>query len=217
MDTIEAIEGRRSVRAFKSEPVARDILEKIIHAALCAPSWENTQPWEFAVLGPAMMDKLRAGIEEKRKAGEKPNLDISWPKFSGEYHERTRSLGKALLPAVGLTKEDMPGWWISMTRFFEAPNCVIACLDKSLSEWSTLDMGLALENLMIAAWNYGVGTCALSAGVIYPDLIHSLLNIPESKKILLGLALGYPDLETPKSTFRASREPMENLVTWHGF
>ncbi len=217
MDTVEAIEGRRSVRAFKSDPVSKSILEKIMSAATKAPSWENTQPWEFAVLSPTTMDELRAVVDKKRKAGDKPNLDIPWPKFTGIYHERTRSLGKSLLPAVGLKKEDMADWWVSMTRFFGAPNGVIAYMDSSLGEWSVFDMGLAMENLMVAAWHYGVGTCALSAGVIYPDLLHDLLKISESKKIILALAVGYPDLENPKATFRADRDEMKNLVTWHGF
>ena len=217
MDTIEAIEGRRSVRAFKPDPVPKDVLEKILGATIKAPSWENTQPWEFAVLSPTAMDELRAAVAEKRKAGEKPNLDIPWPKFSGVYHERARSSGKRLLPEIGLAKEDMAEWWISMTRFFESPNGVIAYMDSSLGEWSILDMGLALENLMIAAWHYGIGTCALSAGVIYPDLLHNLLNIPDSKRIMLALAVGYPDLSSPKATYRANRESMENLVNWHGF
>ena len=88
MDTIEAIEGRRSVRAYKSDPVSKDVLEKIMQAALKAPSWENTQPWEFAVLSPPTLDKLRKAIREKMKSGEKPNLDIPWPKFTGPHRER---------------------------------------------------------------------------------------------------------------------------------
>ncbi len=216
MDTIEAIYGRRSVRAYKTDPVPKDILEKIMQAAMQAPSWENTQPWEFAVVGGEMMSRLRAAITEKMKAGEKPNLDIPWPKFTGPHHERSRALGKKLLPEIGLDKKDMGQWWTAMTQFFYAPCGVIAYMESSLSEWSILDMGLALENLMIAAWHYGVGTCAISAGVIYPDVLHNLLNIPESKRIILGVAAGYPDLTSPKATFRSDKEPLGNLVTWHG-
>jgi len=217
MDVMEAIEGRRSVRAFKPEPVPREVLEPIMKAALLAPSWENTQPWEFSVVGGGVMDRLRDAVHEKVKAGEKPDLDIPWPKFSGVHHERSRALGRRLLPEIGLEKKDMGQWWVSMTRFFHAPCGIIACMDSSLGEWSVLDMGLALENLMIAAWHYGVGTCALSAGVIYPDVLRDLLDIPESKRIVLALAVGYPDLSSPKATFRSDREPLENLVAWHGF
>lgn len=217
MDTIEAIYGRRSVRAYKTDPVPKDILEKILDAALHAPSWENTQPWEFAIIGGPIMARLRAAIKEKMSGGQKPNLDIPWPKFSGVYHERSRALGKKLLPEIGLEKKDLNEWWIAMTQFFYAPCGVIAYMDSSLGEWSILDMGLALENLMIAAWHHGIGTCAISAGVIYPDILHKLLNIPDSKRIILGLAIGYPDMESPKATFRSDREPLQNMVTWHGF
>ncbi len=217
MDAIEAIEGRRSVRAFKPDPVPKDILEKIMHAALRAPSWENTQPGEFAVLGGEAMTKLRAAVSKKMNSGEKPNLDIPWPKFTGAHHERSRALGKRLLPELGMDKADMSDWWISMTRFFYAPHGVIAYMDASLNEWSILDTGMALENLMIAAWHYGVGTCAISAGVIYPDLLRDLLGIPESKRIILALAMGYPDLSSPAATFRSDKEPLETLVSWHGF
>jgi len=53
--------------------------------------------------------------------------------------------------------------------------------------------------------------------VAYPDVLRSLLNLPESKRMVLGIALGYPDTSKPAATFRSSREPMETLVTWHGF
>ncbi len=104
-----------------------------------------------------------------------------------------------------------------MTQFFNAPNAVIVFIDKSLGEWSILDTGLALENLMIAAWNYGVGTCVMSAAVIYPDVLHNLLDIPESKRMIVGLAVGYPDLSSPKATFRSNREPLDTSVGWYGF
>lgn len=220
MDTIEAIEGRRSVRAYKPDPVPRDVLEKIMGAALRAPSWENTQPWEFAVLSPETLYDLRKAIREKMKTGEKPNLDIPWPKFSGPHRERERVLGKDIREALGLSKDDPEGlkdWWLSMTQFFNAPNAIIAYIDKSLGEWSVFDTGLALENLMVAAWHYGVGTCVMSAAVIYPDVLRDLLNIQESKRFIVGLAVGYPDLSSPKATYRSGRDPMDALVAWHGF
>ncbi|MBL7120036.1 MAG: nitroreductase [Dehalococcoidia bacterium] len=220
MDVIEAINGRRSVRAFKADPIPKEVLQGIMEAALRAPSWENTQPWEFAVLGGEVMNELRAAVVAKMSAGEKPNLDIPWPKFSGPHLERAKTGGRCLLKELGIAKEDseaIANWRFSMTQFFGAPNGVIVYMDASLGEWSVLDVGLAVENLMIAAWHYGVGTCALSAAVIYPDVLHSLLNIPESKRIILGLAVGYPDFESPAATYRADREPLETLVTWHGF
>ena len=50
MDVIEAIGKRKSVRAFTPDPVSLDMLKEIVEQALRAPSWANTQPWEFAVV-----------------------------------------------------------------------------------------------------------------------------------------------------------------------
>jgi hypothetical protein len=44
-----------------------------------------------------------------------------------------------------------------------------------------------------------------------------VLEIPESKIMLLGIAIGYPDWENPINRFRTEREPLESITTWHGF
>jgi len=85
MDVIEAIHSRQSVRAFKPDPVPQEILRAILQAALRAPSWDNTQPWEFAVLGGEVLDRVRAAIMDKVGSGEKINPDLPWPKLAGPY------------------------------------------------------------------------------------------------------------------------------------
>ncbi len=220
MDVVEAIHTRRSVRAFKAEPVPREILRSILEAALRAPSWEDTQPWEFAVLGGQVMKDVKDALAAMGQAGEKPQLDFPWPRFTGPYMERLRSEGRRLVRELGLRRDDpdsMRRWRASMRMFFDAPNGVVMYMDASLSQWSLVDMGIAAENLMLAAWHHGVGTCALAAPVAYPQVLRSLLSLPESKKMVLAIALGYPDTANPAATFRSGREPMQELVTWHGF
>lgn len=220
MDVMEAIDTRKSVRAFKADPVPQATLEAIMEAALRAPSWANTQPWEFAVLGGEMMEKVRAATTEKVTSGETPNPDIPAPVFEGLYRDRMRSTGQRLFEALGIAREDKEArqsWMLGMSRFFDAPHLVIVYMDASLSQLSLLDIGLALENLMLAAWHFGVGTCAEAAAVQYPEVLRSLLRIPESKRIVLGVALGYPDTSDPVMKYRSVREPLEALVAWHGF
>ncbi len=220
MDVIEAINGRRSIRAFRPDPVPRETLEKIMAAALRAPSWENSQPWEFSVLGGEAMSDFKTAIMAMMRAGEKPHLDIPWPRLSGRYLERGKEDGRRLFRELGIAKGDKEAvirWWQSMSRFFDAPNGVVVYMDSSLGEWSLVDIGMSLQSLMLAAWRYGVGSCALAAAVSYPDVVRSLLNIPQSKRIVIGVALGYPDLSSPAAQFRASRDPVEAMVTWHRF
>jgi len=53
MDVLEAVKGRRSMRAFKNRDVPAEIVEKLIDAARWAPSAGNIQPWEFIARAPA--------------------------------------------------------------------------------------------------------------------------------------------------------------------
>jgi len=220
MEVLTAINGRRSVRSFTPEPVGRDVLVSMMSAALKAPSWGNTQPWEYAVIGGEAMSRLRASIAEKLQAGEKPNMDVPPPQFKGPHLERAKATARRLFEEADIMTEGsqaLTDWQRSMTRFFNAPNAVVVYMDASLNEWSMLDIGLSLENLMLTAWNYGVGSCALSAAVLYPDVLRRVLGIPESKRIIVGVALGHPDFSSNAATLRSEREPMEALVTWHGF
>lgn len=50
MELEEAIRNRRSIRKYKSDPVNSKDLHKILQVASWAPSWANTQCWEFIIV-----------------------------------------------------------------------------------------------------------------------------------------------------------------------
>jgi nitroreductase len=52
---------------------------------------------------------------------------------------------------------------------------------------------------------------------VYPDVLRKVLGIPDSKVIVLGIAVGYPDWDDPVNQFRSEREPLDSVSTWHGF
>jgi nitroreductase len=60
MDILEAIKGRRSVRAYKSDPIPEEKLRKVLEAVQWAPSWANTQCWEVIVVKDAAIKKQLA-------------------------------------------------------------------------------------------------------------------------------------------------------------
>jgi nitroreductase len=220
MDVIEAIKGRKSIRAYKPDPIPREVLENIMEAASYAPSWANTQPWEFAVLGPAALNEVRATVNDRVAAGEKPNMEIPWPDFTDTHNNRTKAFIEQLQSHMEANNKDSgvtTNWWENLTQWFNAPNGVILYMESSLGEWSVLDAGMAFQNLMVSAWHYGVGTCAMAVAVHYPDVLRRVLNIPQSKRIIVGVAMGYPDFSNPVATFRSNREPLEKFITWHGF
>ena len=82
MELIEAIQKRRSVRAFTDTPVPKNIIMEILSIACRAPSAMNTQPWEFVAVTGEKLNQMRAAIMEKLKSGAPivpDHLVVSWP------------------------------------------------------------------------------------------------------------------------------------------
>lgn len=220
MDIIEAIRARKSLRAFKPDPVPHGVLVELMETCRHAPSWANTQPWEFAIIGGAVMEEVKRRLGDRAASGAKPNTDIPWPAFPDPYMNRIRENGKKLFEVLGIGREDRQkrlAWSIKGARFFDAPNGIILYIDRALPTYSILDAGIILQTIMLAAEEYGLGTCPEVAVVIHPDILREVLGIPESKLIVLGVAIGYPDMGASVNKLRINREPLETFVTWHGF
>ena len=222
MDILEAMRGRKSIRAFLDKPVDRAIIEEILDYAVWAPSWGNTQPWEFAVVNGKLVKKIADKNQEKLLAGEKPNPDLVMPeKWPEVYRSRYIAVGKALFTTMGIKRGDKEArerHYINMQRFYGAPCVIYVYIDDALvPHYATLDVGAVTQNICLAAMTYGLGTCIMAAAVHYPDVIREIIDLPPGKKLVLGIAIGYPDLEAPANKFRSSRTPAEKVTKWFGF
>ena len=220
MDVIKAIKARYTVRSFKPIAVSKEIIEEMLQAAIRAPSWANTQTWEFAVVGGEVMGELKQILTAKALAQDARHPDIPHPDWPSPYRERSRENGLRLYQLLGITREDRQKqleWFTQMYDFFGAPNCVIVYTDKGLSEWVLFNIGLVVQNITLAAIKYGLGTAILAAGVSFPDEVRSLLNVPESKQLVISIAIGYPESQDKLNEFRSHRLPLDTIATWHGF
>lgn len=79
-----------------------------------------------------------------------------------------------------------------------------------------LDIGAVTQTIALIALNYGLGTCIEDQGVFYPEVVREVTGIPQSQKIIISLAIGYPDWDFPANRVEAGREPAENCTTWCG-
>ena len=90
MDTYDdVVNGRRSIRGFTSEPVARELIEEIIALAVRSPSSLNSQPWNFTVVTGEPLERIREGNTERMLAGvpESREFRMGEP-YSGQHRER---------------------------------------------------------------------------------------------------------------------------------
>ena len=220
MDVIDAIKARYTVRAYKPEPVPKGVLTELMEAALRAPYWANTQTWEFAIVGGEVMREFKQILAAKASAQEERYPDIPRPEWPSPYLERSRENGIRLYQLLGISRDDMEKqlqWYVDMYRLFDAPNGIIVYSDRELSVWALVNVGIVIQSIALAALDYGLGTAMLAASVSYPDEVRRILKIPESKQLVIAIAIGYPDPEAKVNEFRSNREPLETMVTWHGF
>lgn len=223
MDIMEAIHRRKSIRGFKTDPVSKDVLIRILEAGVRAPSAMNTQPWEFVVVTGDVLNGLREAIVEKLNRNEPMHPDHEVVSWSNESIYRTRQieLAKKIFTLMGIPREDKKkraAWMERGFRFFDAPAAIVLLTDKSLSDTGPLlDLGAAMQNICLAALHFGLGTCVEDQGVLYPKVLREVLQIPDSKKIIIAIAIGYPDEGFPANALTSGREPLDRNTRWMGF
>jgi nitroreductase len=219
MTLAEAIRGRRSIRKFRKDEIPGDVLREILEAARWAPSWGNTQPWELTVLTGNALEKFRAANQEKMAKGEAFSPEVPMPEaWPDHLKKRYMEIGKIVLTTMGIQREDKEGrnkLYQNMAVLFDAPCLVVACIPKAtLVEYAMLDIGLILQTLCLSAYDSGIGSCIMAVSVGYPALLRKIASIPEDRRIIMGVALGYPDPDYPLNRFDRARADTSEFVRW---
>ena len=116
-------------------------------------------------------------------------------------------------------KNYFEGWYFKIVDASEKHAfAIIIVSDDSLSgEGKLLDIGAAMQSICLVAWKYGLGTCIARQGVFYPDVLRRIAGIPESKRIVIAIPIGYPDWDFPANKVETDRERAADITTWVGF
>jgi nitroreductase len=225
MDIVEVIQQRKSIRAFKPDPVPRDVLNHIAELALRAPSWANTQPWELAIVSGAKLEAIKEAFSTQHGARALP--DFPGPEeFPDAYKARFQNLAARMSEAAqkGRRGKKAGEWYLQGPRLYGAPAAIYVLIDRSFFEQHTglnvypvFDCGLLAQNIMLLATDHGLGTIVQAQAVHYPNVLRQIMGLPESKLVLVGIAIGYPDWDNPINGFRSDREAVGSLVKWYGF
>ena len=221
MEFAEVVRTRRSVRAFRPDPVPPELLSDLLQTACLAPSGTNTQPWKVHVVTGAARERLEREVLAHRET--RPGDDkAEFPRTGYRkepYLSRTRALGKDMYGRIGIPRGDQAAAWAQWGRnysFFDAPVGLIFTIDKELDAMSLLDIGMFMQTLMLAARNRGLDTCAQGAWNLFWSATRRILAIPDDEYIIAGMALGYADTTHPVNGVVAPRESLETVAVFHG-
>jgi nitroreductase len=217
MEFNEVVQGRRSIRAFLPDPVDREKIRKMVDLARWAPSWGNTQPWEVVVADGEKAAALARRFVEEAQSGSNPRSDIEMPVIFPDTHKaRYMGLGRDLLTFMGVQRDDKEArmqHYMNMYRFFGAPTVVYFFIDRELNvPYACLDIGSIATTMCYAALEQGLGTIYLAASMHFPDIVRSVLEVSDEKKLVIGVAVGVPHPDAPASLFRSGRESMDRIL-----
>lgn len=223
MDVVKAIKTRKSIRDFKPVRVSKETLKEILEIASRAPSASNAQPWEFTVIAGDVLDIIRRANIEKLNSGTPPNPEyeaFEWPPNS-IYRKRQVEIAKQLFKLMDIPREDKTkrAKWMELGfQYFNAPSVIIITMDRMLPEARpSLDIGAVMQNICLVALAFGLGTCIENQGILYPEVLRQYAEIPETKKIITSIAIGYPNWDFPANQVVSDREPIDNITSWRGF
>ena len=217
MDAIACIKTRMSIRKFKPDPVPGDLLLNVIDTAKWSPSYKNSQPWEVVIVSGAKKEALSTMLIGLLEKGAEPQPDLpaptSWPSVIGArvdalMRQRSEQTGKDLNDPEVRKKSKIANF-----RFYGAPHGLLLFQDASLTEWSIFDMGLFAQSLMLAAHAHGLGTVPQAFLTDYAGEVKKFLDVDAAKRMVLGISIGYPDLESPVNAFRTDRVETAEIST----
>ena len=182
-EILKNIYERRAVRKYKDMAVPKDLVDMLLDAGRMAPSAMNRQPWKFYVLTDP----------KKIKAFSKEIADIAIREIK---HVGLKDAAKMTLSFFHLST--MINFLKNDDHIFYGAPVVIFVTSPKDEEWGALDVGMCVQNIMLAAKSIGLDTCPVGfAKFVTQTKDYYLLNIPETEQIHLAVTVGYGG-EQPK-------------------
>ena len=217
MKVKDALEARKSVRAYLDQAVEAEKITAILNAARHAPSGVNTQPWQVAVVTGKIKIKLQEKIEKAFRSGNKGKAEYSYypEEWAEPFTSRRKECGLSMYKTLGIERRDkerQANQWAANYRAFDAPVMLLFFMDKRMQAGSFMDYGMFLQSIMLSAVEQGLATCAQASISDYPDIVKQTLGYSDDNILLCGMALGYEDTDALVNNYRTSRESIESFT-----
>ncbi len=215
MDLLEALTTRKSIRGFRPDPVPKEKIEEVLKFAVLAPSAINLQPWELMVVSgdeKARLSRTLTKAYREKQISCSPGNVKPLPKTYAKRGARTLQSMNPYFDEMGIGS----GPFINegSCNFYGAPVAILMFQDDAFPKARYVDVGLCLAYLLLSAHGFGLSTCPIGLIAAYQDEVQELLNIPENKTLLAGVAIGYPDPECPVNRFKSPREELDKVSRW---
>ena len=217
----EIIGGRFACREFSDTPVSRRTIEQILGVARFAPSGANIQPWHVYVLAGAAKGRVSAALFKAHETCRDEHVS-EYKYYASDlpepYLKRRQEFGRLFYGSLGIAQSDIDARSRQTAKnyaFFGAPVGLIVTIDRRLEVGSWVDLGMFVQNVLLAAAGRGLQSCPQETFAKYHRILRPLLSIPAEQMVVCGISIGHAKVEARERLM--PRADVDEFVTFAGF
>jgi nitroreductase len=223
MTVSEAVDSRRSVRAFLDKPVPIETIKQILTKASRAPSGGNVQPWRLFVVHGAPLAQFKARMTRRLEESVEGDLPVEYHVYpqplKAPYRDYRFKNGEDYSGLMGIPRENKIArarLFANNYQFFGAPLALFCYTDRQMGppQWS--DLGMYLQTVMLLLRETGLDSCAQECWSRYHRTVREFLNPPEEWILFCGMAIGYKDEAALVNRMWADRAWLEEFCQFVG-
>lgn len=200
---------RRSIRRFAPRPIGRATLQRVLEAAITAPSSTNRQPWRFAVVtAPALRSSLvtavRRNTERLKEIIRRSHHADDFGSYGDFFFEPLESAAAIVVPQY----REYPDLLAELIRSGGGDPGALPTASAMQAELCSTSA--AVMALLLQAHAEGLGGCWMAGPMVARDEVHALIGIAPPWRMIGAVALGWP-AEAPAAR---PRKPLDQVVRW---
>ena len=212
MDVTEAVDSRKSIRAFLDKAVDDSLIKELLEKSSRAASGGNLQPWKIYVINGKTMNSFHKFQSEWTET-ETPAYAIYPENLKEPYKTSRYEVADDMYSLLGIEREDKEARFKQVLKnyeFFGAPAAFFCFVDRQMGRPQWSDLGMFLQTFMLLAREAGLDTCPQEAWAMKQESVTAFVEAPDELMLFCGMAIGYQDESEKVNELRTSRRPVED-------
>ena len=216
MDVTEAVDSRKSIRAFLDKAVDDSLIKELLEKSSRAASGGNLQPWKIYVINGKTMNSFHK-FQSEWTEPETPAYAIYPENLKEPYKTSRYEVADDMYSLLGIEREDKEARFKQVLKnyeFFGAPAAFFCFVDRQMGRPQWSDLGMFLQTFMLLAREAGLDTCPQEAWAMKQESVTAFVEAPDELMLFCGMAIGYQDESKKVNELRTSRRPIEDSTVF---
>ena len=216
MDVSEAVDSRKSIRAFLDKSVDDSLIKELLEKTSRSASGGNLQPWQIYVINGDTMNSFHK-FQSEWTEPETPAYAIYPENLKEPYKTSRYEVADDMYSLLGIAREDKEERFKQVLKnyeFFGAPAAFFCFVDRQMGRPQWSDLGMFLQTFMLLAREAGLDTCPQEAWAMKQESVTAFVEAPDELMLFCGMAIGYQDESEKVNELKTSRRPVEDWAVF---